>query len=98
MLFFIPSSILLAYGQGVTYVATDSLGVPLDTTAVITVKNSHFLSKIVANSKSPVILRGPAQSFIQFNHPVLGIREQVGIKTPITFLLRFLELDVFTNR
>jgi len=84
---FYTSSIFLAYGQGVTYVATDSLGVPLDTTAVITVKNSHFLSKIVANSKSPVILRGPAQSFVQFNHPVLGIREQVGIKTPNNFFI-----------
>jgi len=84
---FYTSSIFLAYGQGVTYVATDSLGVPLDTTAVITVKNSLFLSKIVANSKSPVILRGPAQSFVQFNHPVLGIREQVGIKTPNNFFI-----------
>ena len=84
---FYTCSILLAYGQGVTYVATDSLGVPFDTTAVITVKNSHFLSKIVTNSKSPVILRGPAQSFVQFNHPVLGIREQVGIKTPNNFFI-----------
>ena len=80
-------SILLAYGQGVTYVATDSLGVPLDTTDVITVKNSHFLSKIVANSKSPIILRGPGQSFVQFNHPVLGIREQVAIKTSNNFFI-----------
>ena len=84
---FYTSSIFLAYGQGVTYVATDSLGVPLDTTAVITVKSSLFLSKIVANSKSPVILRGPAQSFVQFNHPVLCIREQVGIKTPNNFFI-----------
>ena len=85
---FYTCSILLAYGQGVTYVATDSLGVPLDTTDVITVKNSHFLSKIIANSKSPVILRGgPAQSFVQFNHPVLGIREQVAIKTPNNFFI-----------
>lgn len=84
---FYTCSILLAYGQGVTYVATDSLGVPLDTTDLLTVKNSHFLSKIVANSKTPVMLRGPAQSFVQFNHPVLGIREQVGIKTSNYFFI-----------
>jgi hypothetical protein len=80
-------SIFLVFGQGVTYVATDSLGVPLDTTAVITVKNSHFLSKIIGNSKSQLVLRGPAQSFVQFNHPVLGIREQVAIKTPNNFFI-----------
>ena len=84
---FYTCSILLSYGQGVTYVAKDSLGVPLDSTDVITVKNSHFLSKIVANSKTSLILRGPGQSFIQFNHPVLGFREQVAIKTPNNFFI-----------
>lgn len=84
---FYTSSIFLAYGQGVTYVATDSLSVPLDTSGLIIVKNTHFLSKIVANPKSPVILRGPAQSFIQYNHPVLGIREQVAIITPSNFFI-----------
>ena len=84
---FYTCSILLAYGQGVTYVATDSLGVPIDTTVVITVKNSHFLSKLIKSSKSPLVLRGSSQSFIQFNHPVLGIREQLAIKTPNNFFI-----------
>ncbi len=78
---------IVGFSQGPVIVATDSLGVPLDTAGLITVKNSQFLSKIVENSKSPLVLRGPAQSFIQFNHPVLGIREQVAIKTPNNFFI-----------
>ena len=81
------STFFFTFSQGVTYVERDSLGVPLDTAGLITVKNSQFLSKIVENSKSPLVLRGPAQSFIQFNHPVLGIREQVAIKTPNNFFI-----------
>ena len=45
--FFCFSSIIFSFSQGVTYVATDSVGAPLDTTGLITVKNSHFLSKII---------------------------------------------------
>ena len=78
---------IVGFSQGPVIVSTDSLGVPLDTAGLITVKNSQFLSKIVENSKSPLVLRGPAQSFIQFNHPVLGIREQVAIKTPHNFFI-----------
>ena len=78
---------IVGFSQGPVIVSTDSLGVPLDTAGLITVKNSQFLSKIVENSKSPLVLRGPAQSFIQFNHPVLGIREQVAIKTPNNFFI-----------
>ena len=81
------SNFIYIFSQGVTYVATDSLGVPIDTAGLITVKNSHFLSKIVATSSIPLVLRGPSQSFIQFNHPVLGIREQVAIKTPNNFFI-----------
>ncbi len=84
---FCTFSILFAFGQGVTYVATDSLGVPLDTSGLIIVKNSHFISKIVKSSTSPLVLRGSSQSFIQFDHPVLGIREQVAIKTPNNFFI-----------
>ena len=80
-------SILFAFGQGVTSVETDSLGVPLDTTGLITVKNSIFFKKIVATSSTPLVLRGPAQTFVQFNHPVLGIREQVAIKTDSHFYI-----------
>jgi len=80
-------SILFAFGQGVTSVETDSLGVPLDTTGLITVKNSIFFKKIVATSSKPLVLRGPAQTFVQFNHPVLGIREQVAIKTDSHFYI-----------
>lgn len=78
---------IVGFSQGPVIISTDSLGVPLDTAGLITVKNSQFLSKIVENSKSPLVLRGPAQSFIQFNHPVLGIREQVAIKTPNNFFI-----------
>jgi len=78
---------IVGFSQGPVIVSTDSLGVPLDTAGLITVKNSQFLSKIVENSKSPLVLRGPAQSFIQFNHPVRGIREQVAIKTPNNFFI-----------
>jgi len=78
---------IVGFSQGPVIVSTDSLGVPLDTAGLITVKNSQFLSKIVENSKSPLVLRGPAQSFIQFKHPVLGIREQVAIKTPNNFFI-----------
>lgn len=78
---------IVGFSQGPVIVSTDSLGVPLDTAGLITVKNSQFLSKIVENSKSPLVLRGPAQSFIQFDHPVLGIREQVAIKTPNNFFI-----------
>ena len=85
--FFCFSSIIFSFSQGVTYVATDSAGAPLDTTGLITVKNSHFLSKIIKTSKLPLVLRGPSQSFIQFNHPVIGIREQVAIKTPNNFFI-----------
>ena len=85
--FFSFFTIVFTFSQGVTNVATDSLGVPLDTAGIITVKNSYFLSKIIENSKFPHVLRGPAQSFIQFNHPVLGIREQVAIKTPKNFFI-----------
>lgn len=85
--FFCFTTFFFSYAQGVTYVEKDSMGAPLDTLDVITVKNSHFISKIVANSKSPIVLRGPAQSFVQFNHPVLGIREQVAIKTPNNFFI-----------
>lgn len=81
------STCFFTFSQGVTYVEKDSLGVPVDTSGLITVKNSHFLSKIIGNSKSPLVLRGPAQSFVQFNHPVLGIREQVAIKTPNNFFI-----------
>jgi len=84
---FCTFSILFSFGQGVTYVATDSLGVPLDTSGLIIVKNSHFISKIVKSSTSPLVLRGSSQSFIQFDHPVLGIREQVAIKTPNNFFI-----------
>lgn len=80
-------TIIFSFSQGVTYVERDSLGVPIDTSRLITVMNSQFLSKIVGNSRSPLVLRGPAQSFIQFNHPVLGIREQVAIKTPNNFFI-----------
>ena len=59
---------IYSFSQGVTNVAKDSLGVPVDTTGIITVKNSYFLSKIIAASNSSLVLRGPAQSFIQFNH------------------------------
>jgi hypothetical protein len=75
------------FSQGVTYVATDSSGAPLDTTGLITVKNSYFLRQIIKPSSSPLVLRGPSQSFIQFNHSVLGIREQVAIKTPNNFFI-----------
>jgi hypothetical protein len=81
------STFFFTFSQGVTYVERDSLGAPLDTSGLITVKNSHFLNKIIGNSKSPLVLRGPAQSFVQFNHPVLGIREQVLIKTPNNFFI-----------
>lgn len=81
------STCFFTFSQGVTYFEKDSLGVPVDTSGLITVKNSHFLSKIIGNSKSPLVLRGPAQSFVQFNHPVLGIREQVAIKTPNNFFI-----------
>ena len=87
IVFFCFSSIIFSFSQGVTYVATDSAGAPLDTTGLITVKNSHFLSKIIKTSKLPLVLRGPSQSFIQFNHPVIGIREQVAIKTPNNFFI-----------
>ena len=85
--FFSFFAIIYSFSQGVTNVAKDSLGLPLDTTGIITVKNSYFLSKIIATSNSSLVLRGPAQSFIQFNHPVLGIREQVAIKTPNNFFI-----------
>ena len=85
--FFSFFTIFIAFSQGVTHVATDSLGVPMDTVGIITVKNSYFLSKIIATSNTSLVLRGPAQSFIQFNHPVLGIREQVAIKTPNNFFI-----------
>ena len=78
---------IFSFSQGVTYLVTDSLDAPLDTTGLITVRNSYFLSKIIATSKSSLVLRGPAQSFVQFNHPVLGIREQVAIKTPNNFFI-----------
>lgn len=80
-------SILFVSGQGVTSIKTDSLGVPFDTTGLITVYNSIFFKKIITTSKTPLVLRGPAQSFIQFNHPVLGIREQVAIKTDKQFYI-----------
>lgn len=79
--------ILFAFGQGEASVETDSLGVPLDTTGLITVKNSIFFKKIVATANTPLVLRGPAQTFVQFNHPVLGIREQVAIKTDKQFFI-----------
>jgi hypothetical protein len=79
--------IIVGFSQGPVMVAIDSLGVPLDTSGLVTVKNSYFLRKIVGNSKSPLVLRGPAQSFVQFNHPVLGIREQVAIKTAKHFYI-----------
>ena len=85
--FFCFFTIVFSFSQRVTNLATDSLGAPLDTTGLITVRNSYFLSKIIATSKSSLVLRGPAQSFIQFNHPVLGIREQVAIKTPNNFFI-----------
>jgi len=85
--FFCLFTIIFSFSQRVTYLATDSLGAPVDTTDLITVRNSYFLSKIIAASKSSLVLRGPAQSFIQFNHPVLGIREQVAIKTPNNFFI-----------
>lgn len=85
--FFSFFTIIFAFSQGVTNVAKDSLGVPLDTTGLITVKNSYFLSKIIATSNTSLVLRGPAQSFIQYKHPVLGIREQVAIKTPNNFFI-----------
>ena len=87
LVFFCFSTLIYTFSQGVTYVAKDSVGAPLDTVGLITVKNSHFLSKIVASSTIQLVLRGPAQSFIQFNHPVLGIREQVAIKTPNNFFI-----------
>jgi hypothetical protein len=85
--FFSFFTIIFTFSQGVTNISKDSLGVPLDTTGLISVKNSYFLSKIIVNSKVPHVLRGPAQSFIQFNHPVLGIREQLAIKTPNNFFI-----------
>jgi hypothetical protein len=85
--FFSFFTIFIAFSQGVTHVATDSLGVPLDTAGLITVKNSYFLSKIIATSNTSLVLHGPAQSFIQYKHPVLGIREQLAIKTPNNFFI-----------
>lgn len=85
--FFSFLTFIYGFSQGVTYVAKDSLGIPLDTIDVITVRNSYFLSKIIANSKTPLVLRGPAQSFVQFNHPVLSVKEQVVIKTLNNFFI-----------
>ncbi len=58
------------------------VGYSQDTTELISVKNFPLLQRIISNNEAPVILRGTSQSFIHFDHPVLGIREQVLLKTP----------------
>mgnify|MGYP000041081770 CR=1 FL=1 len=75
------------FSQGPIIVSTDSLGVPLDTSSLVTIKNSLFFKKLVQGSTTSLILRGPAQSFVHFDHPVLGIREQVAIKTDKHFYI-----------
>ena len=75
------------FSQSHTIVSTDSLGVPLDTSSLVTIKNSLFFKKLVQGSTTSLILRGPAQSFVHFDHPVLGIREQVAIKTDKHFYI-----------
>ena len=57
-------------------------GYTQDTTELISVKKFPLLQRIISNNEAPVILRGTSQSFIHFDHPVLGIREQVLLKTP----------------
>lgn len=73
---------IVGYTQDTTVVKSDTINQLIDTTGLLAVKNSPVLQRILSNNEAPVILRGTSQSFIHFDHPVLGIREQVLLKTP----------------
>jgi hypothetical protein len=77
------------FSQDVTGIQLDSSAKFIDTTGLIAIKKTHFLNILITSSDSSIVLRAPAQSFIQLDHPVLSIREQVAIKTPSNFYIGF---------
>jgi len=84
-LFFLFACLLIqiiGHTQDTTVVKSDTSNHLIDTTGLLPVKNSTLLKRIISNNEAPILLRGPSQYFIHFDHTVLDIREQVLLKTP----------------
>jgi len=77
------------FSQDSTGAKSDTSSTFIDTTSLIALKKTSFLNTLLSSKDSSIVLRAPAQSFIHFDHPVLGIREQVAIKTPSNFYIGF---------
>ena len=77
------------FSQDSSDIKIDSSVKFIDTTGLIAIKKTNFLHILFTSSDASIVLRAPAQSFIHFDHPVLGIRDQVVIKTPSNFYIGF---------
>lgn len=77
------------FSQDSSDIKIDSSAKFIDTTGLIAIKKTNFLHILFTSSDASIVLRAPAQSFIHFDHPVLGIRDQVVIKTPSNFYIGF---------
>ncbi len=89
LLAFVASILLYFSGlaQDVSLKQVDTSTKRIDTTGLIILKRTSFFNTILTSTETSIVLRAPSQSFIHFDHPVLGIREQVAIKTTSNFYI-----------